>query len=107
MGSDVATQQRHEGVPSPMRFAQPKRLRRDRRMLRRLGHAETLGNDHHIGSRLANLECLFEQRGVEGSLEIEAKERFRQCLAHVVEKLIEDLTELGIQAFTELLLRIS
>src|SRR5688572_22922943 len=76
-------------------------------MLRRLRHAKALRNDHHVGSCFADLEGLFQQRGVKRSLKIEPEERLRQRLAHLVEELIEDLAEFRIQSFTELLLRVS
>ena len=64
---------------------QTKNLSRDGGLLRRLSHAQALRNDDHVGGGFADLESFLEQRRVEGGLEIEAKERLGQSLAHFVE----------------------
>src|SRR5205085_6282379 len=78
-----------------------------RRLLGRSGYTQTLGNDDHVGRSFANLEGFLEQRRVEGSLEIETKERFGQSLAHLVKQPVEDFAELRVEAFAELLLGIA
>src|SRR5437763_4275194 len=82
------------------------RLGRHRRLDRRLYYAKALGNDYHVRRCFADLECLFEQRRVEGGLQVKAEQRFRQSLTHFVEKAIEGVAKLRVQTFAELLLRI-
>src|ERR1700741_4950645 len=76
-------------------------------MLWRLLHPDTLGDDHHVGSSLANLERFLQKRRVEGSLKVETEERLGQGLPHVIKKAIEDFAKVGFQPVAKSLLRIA